>query len=240
MVDLGMTKLLYRYGGIRVPASFICMRNLFGLYNEAKMTVPFMGEFVNRNITSTYYDFYPNMEFMGCRKEENVIGELIEFMQRNISTDYTDESKFLGSFNRWSNSCIDKGKIKLINGELLGTKTVDNRQVLIDQLLKSNPIDFNNKMYGIYIPEKDVLKRNHYSWFVRMSPKQILQGNMIVSKYLLLANTSYTSGVIESMTKNYNKYVGFWKVPSGAPVWGLKPVDLGKNVPKMSYPMAVP
>jgi hypothetical protein len=72
-----------------------------------------------------------------------------------------------------------------------------------------------------------------------MSPKQVLQGNMIVSKYLLLTNASYTSGVIEPMTKNDNKYIGFWKVPSGAPVWGLKPVDLGNNVPKMSYPMAV-
>jgi len=239
MVDLGMTKLLYRYGGIRVPPSFICMRNLIGLYNDAKMSVPFIGEFVNRNITSTYHDFYPNMEFMGCRKEDIVIGELIEFIQRNISTDNTDETSFLGSFNRWCNSSIDKGKMKLIDGELLGTKTVDNRQIVIDQLLTENYIDFNKKMYGIYIPENEVLKRSNYSWFARMSPKQVLQGNMIVSKYLLLTNASYTGGVIEPMTKNDNKYIGFWKVPSGAPVWGLKPVDLGNNVPKMSYPMAV-
>ena len=239
MIDLGMMKLLYKYGGIRVPPSFICMRNLITLYQGT--SVPFIGEFVNRNITSSHFDFYPSIEIMGSRKETQVIGELIEFMQREISRDYTDETKLLGSFNRWCNSRIERHEMELIDGELIGTKTIENQQVLVDNLLTDDYINFNTKMYGIYIPEKELKSRNHYNWFVRMSTKQVLEGNMIISKYILLANTPNAPvGVIEPMKQRTGEFVSFWKVPSGAPVWGLKPVDIGNYVPKMSYPAAVP
>ena len=234
MIDLGMTKLLYRYGGIRVPPSFICMRNLITLYDN--IDIPFITEMVNRNQTSSHLDFYPNIELMGCQKEENIIGELIEFIQREISTDYTDEIRFLGTFNRWCNSRIEKGQLQLIDGEMIGTKTTEKKQVLIDDLLTDDYIEFNSKMYGIYIPERELIGRNHYNWFVRMSPKQVLGGNMIVSKYILLANTTQQTGVIEACENMDNEYVGFWKVPSLAPVWGLRPLYLGNYVKKEKYP----
>lgn len=238
MIDLGMTKLLYRYGGIRVPPSFICMRNLISLYDN--IDVPFLTEMVNRNQTSSHLNFYPNIEFMGCQKEENVIGELIEFMQREISNDYTDEINFLGTFNRWCNTRIEKGQIQLIDGEMIGTKTKEKKQVLIDDLLTDDYIEFNSKMYGIYIPERELIGRNHYNWFVRMSPKQVLGGNMIVSKYILLANTTQQTGVIEGCENPDNEYIGFWKVPSLAPVWGLRPLYLGNYVKKETYPNTGP
>lgn len=236
--EMGMTKLLYRYGGMRVPLSFVCMRDLIELYETGTMNNKvFICETTDRNITSTHHDFYPNIQFMGAKRENNTIMELIDFMQRTISSDFTDESHFLGEFNRWCELRIQHGKIKLIDGKLIGTKTMEDTSIGIEMLLSNDYMDIYPNTYGIYIPADEVLKRTHYSWFARMSPTQILESKMIISKYLLISNAPDAKiGAIEPLNEQ-KKWVSFWKVPSGAPLWGLKPNDLGNHVPKISHPM---
>jgi hypothetical protein len=239
---LGMTQLLYKYGGIRVPPSFVCMRDLIELYRigttGGKM---FICEMVDRNITSTHRDFYPNIRFMGAEKENPVVGELIDFMQRTISSDYTDETKFLGEFNRWCFTRIERNQVNLIDGKLVGTKTMEDTPIIIDDLLSNDYIDIYSNTYGIYIPANEVLKRRHYEWFARMSPTQVLESPIIISKYLLLANAPDAKmGVIEPMKDKPNWVGPYWKTPgAGAgppPVYGLMPIDLGDNVPRLKYP----
>ena len=206
MIDLGLTKLLYMYGGLRVPISFVCNRDLISLYYQGTENVtPFLCEFVNRNITSTYYDFFPSIEFMGTNRENPVIGDLIEFIQVTISRDYTDEVNFLGEFDIWCDKKIKENKIRLIDGTLIGTKTTDNQQILVDHLLSGNYIKINKKTYGIYIPQNELMSRHHYNWFLRMSPQQVLEGNMIISKYILLANIPEGNMNIVEKTRNNNK-----------------------------------
>jgi hypothetical protein len=251
IIDLGLTKLLYMYGGIKVPISFVCNRDLISLYYQGtENDTPFLCEFVNRNITSTYLDFYPSIEFMGTNRENPVIGELIEFMQTMISRDYTDEINFLGEFDIWCDQKRKENKIRVICGSLIGTKTTDNKQILIDHLLSEDYIHINKKTYGIYIPQKELMSRHHYNWFLRMSPQQVLEGNMILSKYILLANVPKGNiNVVEKMRNKKNrklsdyfkdKWIRFWQVPSGAPVWGMKPTYLGYHVQGGKYPANVP
>ena len=129
-----------------------------------------------------------------------------------------------------------ENKINMINGNLIGTKTIDNTPILLDHLLNNDYINIYSGTYGIYIPSYELINRNNYSWFVRMSPVQILESNIIIAKYMLLSNTpNAKSGVIEAMRDKKN-WVSFWRVPSGAPVWGLKPIDLGNFVPMESHP----
>lgn len=242
MRELGMAKLLYKYGGIRVPASFVCMRDLIEMYHMGtagdKM---FICEMVDRNITSTHRDFYPNIDFMGAEKENTVVGELVDFMQRTISSDYTAESQFLGEFDRWCFARIERNQINLIDGKLVGTKTMEDTQILIDDLLSNDYVDIYSNTYGIYIPSNEVLKRRHYEWFARMSPNQVLESPIIISKYLLLANAPDAKmGVIEPMKDKPNWVGPFWKVPgagAGSPaLYGLRPLYLGDNVPRLKYP----
>ena len=235
--QLGIVQILYKYGGMCVPASFVCMRNLIEMYQMGtKKNKMFICEMVDRNITSTNREFYPNINFMGAEKENHCLSQLVDFMQRTISTDYTDQVKFLGEFNRWCEKRIERNQINLIDGKLIGTKTMDDTPILIDNLLTNDYIDIYPNTYGIYIPANEVLNRTHYQWFARMSPEQVLDSSIIISKYLLLSNAPDAKmGIIEPM-KDKPNWVSFWKVPSGAPVWGLQPIDLGNNVPKMSYP----
>jgi hypothetical protein len=235
--QLGIAKILYEYGGLVVPPSFVCMRDLIDLYqmaeNNNKMIIC---ETVNRNITSTTSEFFPNMNFMGAPKGCEVVGELVSFIERTMKKDYTAQSEFLGDFDRWCEYRIRKNKIIKINGKQIGTKTLDDRMVLLDDLLSNEYIDFYSDAHGIYIPADEVLVRRHYEWFSRLSETQVLESRVIICKYILLAIAPDAKmGVIEPF-KDKPNWVSFWKVPSGAPVYGMKPEFLPDDSIQLKHP----
>jgi hypothetical protein len=135
-----------------------------------------------------------------------------------------------------------KNGIRLIPGTDVGTKTIDEEPVIIDNLLNQNYIRFYENSYGIWIPADQILKRNNYEWFARLSAKQVLQSNTIIGNYLLLTNSpDGQTGVLEPLAPSQNKqikneFVGFWRVPSQAPYYGLKPNFLGDNLQKKGFP----
>ena len=43
-------------------------------------------------------------------------------------------------------------------------------------------------VYGLYIPDEDILKRTKYQWFSRLSTEQILLSDTMLGKYFLLCN----------------------------------------------------
>jgi len=232
MRQLAMTKLLHIYGGMVVPISFLCFKNLDEMYKKGTRNDKiFLCENINHNITSTSYNFYPDMQFMGANKNSKMMEELIEFMEKTISNDYTSEIKFKGEFNRWCNTRVYNGQINLIEGKEVGVKTLDDEPVLIDDLLNDDYLNLYNNMYGIWIPHRMILTRNRYEWFARLSAQQVLDANTILSKYILLAlSPDSEHGVIETKEGAKPNWVDFWSVPSSAPVWGHKPNYLGDNV----------
>ena len=236
--QLAMAKLIYAYGGLNVPISFLCFRDLIGMYNKGTNDDSmFVCENYDMNITATTKLFYPNANFMGARKENDTIKEFINFMERTISDDYTAQSKFLGDFDRWCNAKITKGTVRLIPGTDVGTRTVDDQPVTVETLLSDDYIHFYGKMYGIWVPDQMILKRRHYEWFARMSPEQIFQGQFILAKYMVLALAPDSHmGIIEPM-ENKPDWISFWRVPINSDsrtinIWGMMPQNLGNNVPR--------
>jgi hypothetical protein len=234
--QMAIAKLIYNYGGMSVPISFLCFKNLDELYLKGtRNDKMFICENVDNNITSTTDDFYPDASFMGALKNNETVAELIDFMQRIISSDYTAQAEFLGDFDRWCNARVSKGQINLIDGKEVGTKTMDDKPVLVDDLLAEDYIDFYANAYGIWIPSKMILSRTNYEWFARLSVEQVLEGNVILCKYILLANAPDSKGGVIEPVKDKPDWVSFWKIPSAAPMWGLKPILLGNYVPKEKY-----
>jgi len=236
--QLAIAKLIYNYGGINVPVSFLCAQDLIGLYEKGTNgNTMFVCENVNTNITSTTDLFYCDAKFMGAKKNNAVLNEYIDFMQRIISDDYTAQSKFLGDFDRWCNKRISLKRLRLIPGTDVGTKTVDEEPVTVDTLLSEDYIHFYPKMYGIWIPADQILSRRKFEWFARMSPQQIFQGNFILAKYIVLATAPDAKmGLIEPL-ENQPDWISFWKIPinSGSHtlnLWGPMPQNLGNNVPR--------
>lgn len=238
MRELGLAKVLHKYGGIIVPPSFLCMRNLINMYNvSTRDDKLFVAEMVNTNITSTEYEFYPNCHFMGADKECPILGEFIDFMARTMSTDSTGQQEFLGEWNRWIEARVKKGRINIVDGTLIGTKTVDEQPVLLDDLMSNNYLSIYKKTYGIYIPACEILKRRKYEWFSRLSPKQALESNTIIGKYLMLASRPNAKELtIDKNDKvgptNSGSWINYWQVPSGFGLWGQKPNYLGNHVLK--------
>jgi hypothetical protein len=243
MRTLGFMKLLYIYGGLICPISFLCMKDLNGLYYKGTRSKKmFVCETTDRNITSTDFDYYPSITFCGAPKECETVKMACDFIQRTMSTDYTSESKFLGSFDRWCQKRIQNKEINMIDGVEIGTKTIDEKPILIDDLMSNQYLNLYKGTYGILIPADEVLKRKNYEWFARLSAKQVMQSNTIIGSYLLLANApDAKGGILEPyepiMNKEIeNKFVGFWQIPSGAPFYMLKPNFLGDNLIKLPYP----
>jgi hypothetical protein len=233
--QLAMTKLIYLYGGLNVPISFLCFRNLIGLYNKGTNdNTMFVCENYDVNITSTNKLFYPNVNFMGARKENHTVKELMNFMERSISDDYTAQTQFLGDFDKWCNNNVTKGKVRLIPGTDIGTRTVNDEPITVETLLSDDYIHFYGKMYGIWIPDKMILKRNYYEWFARMSASQIFESQFILAKYIVLALAPDSDmGIIEPM-ENKPNWINFWRVPisSTINIFGPMPQNLGNNVPR--------
>jgi hypothetical protein len=254
--ELAMAKLIYNYGGISVPISFLCFKELIDMYNRCISSVDkedpgkmFVCENVNTNISATNNQFYPDTTFIGAKKNNPKLKEFIDHMQRLISGDSTAQLDFMGNFDKWANKHINNKSINMVPGTDVGTKTLDNKPVIVDDLLGEDYIKFYDGMYGIWIPAASILKRRNYEWFARLNNEQIFQGKFILAKYFVLALAPYNNGnnqrtnmsIIESLTSDENdinssnssnNWISFWQVPSSTtlPVYGTKPLYIGNNV----------
>ena len=236
---LGLMKLLYIYGGLISPISFVCLKNLHGLYEKGiRGEKMFVCETVDRNSTSTDLDFFPNFSFCGAPRECETVRELCSFIERTASHDYTAETKFLGNYDKWCKQRIENGTMNMIEGVEIGTKTIDERPIILDDLMSNHYLDLYQGTYGILIPADEILNRRKYEWFARLSQKQVMESDTIIGNYLLLANSS-EQGILEPLEplRNKaieNKFVGFWKTPL-QDVYGVKPNLLGNNMTMVQY-----
>ena len=58
----------------------------------------------------------------------------------------------------------------------------------INDLFSEKYNDFDTRyLKAIYIPNEEILKQKHLQWFARLSPEQVLDANILISKFLLLS-----------------------------------------------------
>ena len=184
--QLALAQVLHSFGGMLLPASFICFDNLNKVYNsKTKGDKMFVGEFADNNSTSVSHNFYPSTKIMGCEKNNKVMAEYIQFLQNIISQDYTDESNFLGCYGRWCNEKISTNEINLITADILGIKDRTNKVINVERLIGNSYIDLCSNVVGVYVPHDEILKRTSIQWFARLSAKQSLEADTNISKYLL-------------------------------------------------------
>jgi hypothetical protein len=186
--QLGLAQLIYYYGGLLVPNSFLCTRPLKEMYDLAiNENKPFVCESINRttNVAIKGAPFIPDTYFMGAKKSDPVIKEYIDYLgSRSKNGHFTSAYEFLGDTSVGCAGTIQMGRMNLIGGEFIGIKTRKSKPVLIEELMEDNYLDLHENIYGIYIPEDDILKRPKFSWFAVLNTEQLLETNTFLTKHI--------------------------------------------------------
>ena len=137
-----------------------------------------MGENVNR--TKEGEGYLPDISFMGCKRQDTTMKDMITFLER-MKNDYTGEREVVGKIQQWCLMHVPNH----VDGSYLGVKMMNGNPVEMTDILESGYIDLRKDMWGIHIPGKDILESKKYAWFARMSVQQVLRGNLCISRYIL-------------------------------------------------------
>ena len=187
--QLALARMLYYYGGFVLPASFVCFKNLSGLFTNAlKENDAFVIETVPDNITTNQVDIFPSNKFIGCKKNSPIMKEYFQYLEQLNSSDFTSEVDFDGTTSKWLYEKSLQGGIHKVSGSLIGVKDKEGKAIILDNLMGENYLNLSEKCLGIYIPSEQILRRTKYEWFARMSFQQILTCNSIICKHILLSN----------------------------------------------------
>ena len=161
--------------------SFICMKNLLPMYASTSESHPVFVEEINRTTQGNSAGFVPGMQMMSARKACPVIRELVETLQkRNKSNHFSNESKFVGNTAK----TLREKNISLVDGRMIGIKTVKGKQILLDDLMSEDFLDLDPAAYGIQIPADEVLVRSKYQWLAYLSTEELMKTKIILAKYL--------------------------------------------------------
>jgi hypothetical protein len=122
---------------------------------------------------------------MGAVKNSLVMLEYVEYLKnRSQNGHITQVYEFLGDTSVGCIGSINMGKMNLIGGEYIGIKTNKRKPVLIEDLMEDNYLDLNPNIYGIYIPESEILSRPKYQWFAVLDSQQLLETNIFIAKHI--------------------------------------------------------
>jgi hypothetical protein len=189
--ELAMLELIYEYGGMILPNSFVCMKNLHSFYeNGIAAGCPFVCENVNHSANTVNQRhktlFLPDLYIIGADKYDSVIQDFIEHLRKcNRSSHYSTETEFLGDSQRWCLQAVHEANMHVIGGELVGVKTKGRKTILLEDLMENGKLDLSPEIVGVYIPNDELLRRTKYQWFAALSREDVLKADTAISKLLL-------------------------------------------------------
>lgn len=189
--EIGMIQLLYIYGGIVVPNSFVCHRNLMELYLQGvDEKRPFICENINRTMNlakhSNRLAYLPDINMMGAAKGDTTIKELLGYLKiRNQSIHFTSEYDFLGDTSNWCLDAARANKMNIVRAELVGVKSKNQRVIQLEDLLGEDDLYLHPAAYGVWVPREEILRRPKFEWFAALSSKDVLRANVFLSRYII-------------------------------------------------------
>lgn len=186
---LALMKTLHTYGGVLIEPSFILFKSIKYIYYDVLTSGKmFVGEFANKGLDSHIMHLTPSTNLIGCIKNCPIMYEFMKHIELLVNIDYTNETQLLNLTNKWLLSKIQNKEINYIDGIYLGIKNKNNDIITLEDLMSSTYIGIHENAYGLYIPHKDLLKRNLYNWFVYLNTEKVLESNTNIGKYLLISN----------------------------------------------------
>ena len=186
---LAKLKLLKYYGGMFVPQSFMCLHSLKDIMFKVLLNnQPFVIDKLNDTLNGGTY--IASTDIIGSSKNDPVIEELIQLNELLISRDYTSTSDIIGTNEEVLSKMIIDSKINVVDSKHFGSKDVNGKPIMLEDLFSRDYIIFDELHYGILIPHSKLLKRTAYNWFCKLNEEEVLRCDNILCKYFL---SSYDS-----------------------------------------------
>ena len=145
--NIAMMQLLYIYGGMIVPNSFLCMKNLKPLYDQEMLNnKPFVCENVNKSVDLMQHKnppvFSASTYFMGSPKNDAGISSIVSYMKnRNARAHFTDEYQFKNDVATYLRTMKENNEISILDGAMVGVKTSKGKPIILDHLMEQQPLD---------------------------------------------------------------------------------------------------
>jgi hypothetical protein len=187
---IGMAELVYYYGGMVLPNSFLCFQSLNDLFYQAtsgdKMFVCETQNHSFHSMTqSTPSSFMPHTFIFGSNKNNETVKKYVQFLkQRCQSPHFTNEHEFIGDISQWCIRNIGEGDVQMISADMVGLRLANGRPVLLEDLMGEEYLSLSSHCMGIFIPEDEILKRTKYQWFASLPSAELLDANIILVKYM--------------------------------------------------------
>lgn len=172
---IAMLQLLHNYGGIIIPMSYIACKPIDMLYNTLRTSEVFVCKTQQPQINCMQEQCFPDISFMGSKKQSIVLKEVIERLQHVYSNDFTEEKSILHKETEILESYISSNAITIISPQTIGCEDKYGNIVTLNNLFSETPIEYAENMNGLLIPFKELLSTSKYNWFSVSSIEDIYQ-----------------------------------------------------------------
>ena len=165
MSFLAQMKLIYYYGGMVIPASFVCTNDLYNLYYDTcvyKKDISFI------NLSSGK----PSVSFISTYKNNSNMKNILNELEYIISRNNTDSVWFDKEINK-----VFQSHAKELPGCHVGIYDKSKNIITIDQLMEEKGLELCDTSFGLYVPLCQLKNRTMYNWMIYLDHAEIMQTN---------------------------------------------------------------
>tara|TARA_Y100000389_G_scaffold118921_1_gene116085 strand:- start:2604 stop:3161 length:558 start_codon:yes stop_codon:yes gene_type:complete len=171
---LAKMKLLYHYGGLVVPPSFLCLKNLQPLYMGSDM----------RNFRVQCDE---RESIIASKRNDDGVFRHMKNLEKYI-TDLSEEVEFKNLLNK----SAEKNMAYLKDGhKKFGLIDKTNEPIKLSALLGDGVINFDETLYGIFLPCGDIIQSHKYSWFAYIGVDDIKRSSLYISNFFIEYDKMY-------------------------------------------------
>ena len=187
---LAIAQLLHKHGGLNMPPSTICIHSLLAMHTHgiSKGRTMYLGQFANNDqfrFDKNAGRFKVDTTIMGCTAGSPSMLRLVKFMEMLQSADHSSEPEFLDKTTAFCNELIEHDLAHIIDGRMIGTRTIKNKVVTVHELMGGTYIDFDiPSLHCIYVPHKEILSMPKYSWFAYLNVTDVIRSETIIGKWI--------------------------------------------------------
>jgi hypothetical protein len=166
--QLYILEILYEYGGILLPPT-LYMRNT--MKQQDVLDRWYVCDLPNTHHESTATNL-PSAVITGAPPKDPQLRKYIDYLEKDPKEEYS-----VNYFKTHS--------IFVLDGSIFGMKNKYNKPITLDDLMSNKKLKLPEFNIGLYMPYRELLDRNLYKWYCKMSEKQVLETHCAFSYYMI-------------------------------------------------------